>query len=212
MIGGKNRGFTLLELTISIALIGIITLIIMGAMRLGSRSVESGGKKIEASERARSSLTLIDSQVQSYIPLTYEDGENKKYYFKGERELMRFSSNYSIWGGEKGYVLVTYLVKSGDNGRQVLYASENVVGLEGTRETKLFDTFERIYFEYFFKDPTEEEGKWVEQWTDDANTPKKVRLHLIEGGRDLSFIIPLRAQGTTEGLAGAGASIRAAGH
>ncbi len=212
MISGGNRGFTLLELTISIALIGIITLIVMGAMRLGSRAVESGGKKIETSERARSSLTLIDSQVQSYIPLTYEDGENKKYYFKGERELMQFSSNYSIWGGEKGYVLVTYSVKSGDNGRQVLYASENVVGLEGTRETKLFDTFERIYFEYFFKDPTEEEGKWVEQWTDDANTPKEVRLHLIEGGRDLALIIPLRAQGTAEGLAGAGASIRAAGN
>jgi prepilin-type N-terminal cleavage/methylation domain-containing protein len=212
MIGRGNRGFTLLELTISIALIGIITLIVMGAMRLGSRSVESGGKKIESSERTRSSLTLIDSQVQSYIPLTYEDGENRKYYFKGERELMQFSSNYSIWGGEKGYVLVTYSVKSGDNGRQVLYASENVIGLEGTRETKLFDTFERIYFEYFFKDPTEEEGKWVEQWTDDANTPKKVKLHLIEGGRDLSLIIPLRAQGTVEGLAGTGASIRAAGH
>lgn len=192
-----EAGFTLLELMISIALIGIIVLIIAGAMRLGFRSVDSGEKKIESLERMRASLNIIDSQIQSEIPLTYDDEEgSRKYYFKGEREFMQFPTNYSIWGGEIGYVTVTYKVEYGDNGKQVLYASENIVGMEGKRDAKLFDAFEMIYFEYFFKDPTEEEGKWVNQWTDDVNIPEKIKLHLVEGTRDLSIIFPFRAKGS----------------
>jgi hypothetical protein len=59
---------------------------------------------------------------------------------------------------------------------------------------KLLDNFDEIYFEYFYKDPTEEEGKWVEEWTDTANIPEKIRLHLVSGQRDLSFIIPVRVR------------------
>jgi general secretion pathway protein J len=191
-----KAGFTLLELIISIALIGIIVLIIAGAMRLGFRSVDSGEKKIESLERMRASLNIIDSQIQSEIPLTYDDEGAIKYYFKGEREFMQFPTNYSIWGGENGYVIATYKVESGDNGKQVLYVSENIVGMEIKRDTKLFDAYEMIYFEYFFKDPTEEEGKWVDQWTDDVNIPEKIKLHLVEGTRDLSIIIPFRARGS----------------
>jgi prepilin-type N-terminal cleavage/methylation domain-containing protein len=193
----KDYGFTLLELMISFAIIGIIIVIIIGAMRLGLRSVDSGEKRMESLERFRTSLNIVDSQIQSEIPLTYVDEDaNTKYYFKGEREFMRFSTNYSIWGGEKGYVIVTYTVEPAENGKEILYASENLVGLEAKRNTKLFDNFEKIYFEYFFKDPTEEEGKWVDHLTDDTNIPEKIKLHLIKGTIDLSLIIPFRARGS----------------
>jgi general secretion pathway protein J len=200
----SNQGFTLLELTISITLIGLIVLIIVGAMSLGYRSMESGEKKATALERLRASFSIIDSQIQSHVPLTYEKDGEIKYYFQGERELMRFSSNYSIWGGAKGYVITTYSVRQGENGKQILYASENIAGLEGQRETVLLDNFEQIYFEYFFKDPTEEEGSWKEQWSEELLIPAKVKLHLMKGPTDLALIIPIRVQGSPEELAEAG--------
>lgn len=194
----STQGFTLLELTISIALIGIIVLIITGALRLGWRAIESGEKKIESLERSRTSFEIMDSQIQSYAPLTYQDEEDiedigKKYYFVGERNSMQFSTNYSVWGGEKGYVIATYTVTPGENGKQILSVSENVVGMETSRKTELFNTFEEIYFEYFYKDPTEEEGKWVDQWTETTGVPQKVKIHFIQDFRDLPLIIPLRA-------------------
>ncbi len=192
----RDCGFTLLELIISIGLVGIIILITAGAMRLGARSIASGEKKIESLERIRTSLNIIDSQIQSEIPITYYEEDVRKYYFKGEREFMQFSTNYSIWGGERGYVIVTYKVESGDYGKQALYASENIIGIDEARETKLLDAFDGIYFEYFYKDPTEEEGEWVEQWTDDVNIPEKVILHLVEGTKDLSMTIPFRTRGS----------------
>ena len=197
----NSLGFTLLELIISITLLGIIVLITAGAMRLGFRSVDTGEKRIESLERIRASLNIIDSQIQSAIPLTYDENGIKKYFFKGDRESLQFSTNYSIWGGQKGYVIVTYRVESRDQGKQVLYASENIVGIEDKRDAKLFDAFDKIYFEYFYKDPTEEQGKWIEQWTDDTTIPEKVRLHIIDKTKDLSMIIPVRVQGTMSQIA-----------
>jgi prepilin-type N-terminal cleavage/methylation domain-containing protein len=187
-----DYGFTLLELMISLVLLVISIVILVGAMRLSFRSVDAGEKKIESLERIRASFNIIDSQIQSQIPLTYDEEGVREYYFTGEKDSMQFSTNYSIWGGQKGYVIVTYRVSSEENGKPVLYASENIVGIEGSRETKLLDAFDAIYFEYFYKDPTEEAGNWVEQWTDSSTIPEKIKVHLVTGERDLSLIIPVR--------------------
>jgi prepilin-type N-terminal cleavage/methylation domain-containing protein len=194
----KDYGFTLLELLISILMLGIIILIVGGAMRLGFRSVDAGEKKAESLERFMSSLNIIDSQIQSLLPLTSNEEGNEEgtvnSNFTGNRESLQFSTNYSIWGVQKGYVTVSYDVSSEDTGKPVLYATENIVGTEDSRETKLLDSFDEIYFDYFYKDPTEEEGKWIEEWTDATNLPEKIRLHLVTGQRDLSLIIPVRVR------------------
>jgi prepilin-type N-terminal cleavage/methylation domain-containing protein len=201
------NGFTLLELLISLVMIGGIAIIITSAMRLGIRTVSTGETKIDHLERTRASFNIIDSQIQSQIPLTFEENGEKKYYFQGEKEYIQFSTNYSLWGGQKGYVTVRYKVESDDTGKQFLAVSENIIGTNSNREARLFTSADAIHFEYFFKDTTEEKGKWVEKWTDTANIPEKVNFHLIYGAKDLSMIIPMR----TSGSLSQASSTRAAG-
>lgn len=191
-----NKGFTILELIISITLIGIIVVILMGAMRLGLRSIESGEKKTEQLERMRSSINIIDHQIQSQFPLTYTDEDgNKSYYFQAGQDFMQFATNYSIWSGGKGYVIATYKVIPEDN-KEALYVSENIIGIDEIRDTKLFDNYEKIYFEYFTRDLLTEEGKWVNEWTNEMSFPEKVKIHLIKNMNDLSMIFPIRTRGT----------------
>lgn len=192
----SSRGFTLLELMISIVLLSVIILIIFSAARLGFRSIETGGKKIEALERNRASLNIINAQVQSMTPLTYNDPKAKNpkpNYFKGEGGLMQFSTNYSIWGGQRGYVVVSYRIEPDNDGKQTLYATENTVGIEDYKETKLLEALDKLSFEYFYKGPTDEKGDWIEKWTDDTNIPLKIRINFIIGKSDISLIIPMWA-------------------
>ncbi len=192
----SRRGFTLLELMISIAMIGVIVLILFGAMRLGFRSVDAGEKKIETLERLRASLNTVDAQIQSEVPISYTDEDGStRYYFKGEETAMEFSTNYSLWSGQAGYVVVHYTVASDSFGQKSLLISENVIGMEAMRQTYLFDSFSDISFEYFYKSPTDEVGNWVTKWTDDTDIPEKVKLHLVRGAEDFSMIIPMRARG-----------------
>ena len=67
---GSSAGFTLLELLISMTLLVVIVVIAFGAMRISSRSMSAGERKMDALERYRTVLSIIDSQVESHIPLT----------------------------------------------------------------------------------------------------------------------------------------------
>jgi general secretion pathway protein J len=198
MPGNKKleKGFTLLELIISITLLGIIVLVVMGATRLGFRSVDSGERKVESLERLRTSLSIIESQIQSEIPLTYDDEGSRKYYFKGSRESMQFSTNSSLLNGQRGYVLASYRVAADVDGKQALYLSENSIGMENRTETRLLEGFDELYFEYFYTPPATEEGTWVAEWSDDATMPEKVSVHMVQGLRDLSMILPMRTRGS----------------
>jgi len=194
----KQSGHTLLELLIVLSLIGLIVLIVGGSMRLGFRSVEKGEKKIESLERFKVSLNIVDSQIQSFIPLVSKDSDPavkaKDYLFSGDSESIKFPTNYSIWSDNAGYVMVAYRVETDGNGKQSLSATENTIGQEVVRQTRLFDMFDRIYFEYFFLLPPEEKGKWLEQWTDTPVVPEKIKFHLVNGRNHLSFIIPIRVR------------------
>ncbi|MEJ2697492.1 MAG: prepilin-type N-terminal cleavage/methylation domain-containing protein [Candidatus Sulfobium sp.] len=203
---GSEGGFTLLELVVAFAILGFIVVIIAGAMRLGIRSVDSGEKRIDSLERLRTSLNILDSQVQSETPLTKDDNGEKKLYFQGERDSMQFATNYSIWGGQTGYVVVNYRVEADADGKQALAASENVIGIDEERDTRLFTGMDSIYFEYFYKGPTDEKGSWIDTWTDDTGIPEKVKVHLVQGRQDFSLIIPMRTFGSIAESAGFGSS------
>lgn len=149
---------------------------------------------MESLERMRASLEIIDSQIQSGIPLIRPEGKTL-YYFKGTNDSLQLSSTFSIWGTQKGSVIASYRVMPDEHGRKSLYVSENIIGIKEKRNAKLLEEFGEIYFEYFYKDPLKKEEMWVAEWTDDSLIPKKVRLNLNDGTKRFSMIIPIRARG-----------------
>lgn len=189
----RNAGFTLLELLISITLIAVLLVIIFGAMRLGFRSIDKGQAKIEYLERLRSSLNIIESQIQSNLPLTFTEEGSTKYYFQADNNSVRFASNFSIWNGQNGYVIVSYTIEHDPIGKKSLYAAENIVGTQHENKTKLFDNLDNIEFEFFGKDPLKDNAEWLRQWSNNTAIPEKVRLHIVDGTRSFSLTIPLNA-------------------
>jgi len=190
-----DSGFTLLELLISMSLLVVIVVVTMGAMRIGSRSVAAGEIKMEAQERLRTVLSIMDAQIQSQVPLTYDEEGSRKYYFRGDGKNLRFSTNHSIWGGRKGAVVVEYRVEAdNDTGKEILHASEQIPGIEGRRQSRLIEAT-GISFEYFTKDPTEEQGKWVEVLSDGTVIPEKIRVTMARRPENVSLVLPVRVRG-----------------
>jgi len=190
-----QKGFTLLELLISIAIIGLIVLIITGALRLAHRSVESGERKIEEIERIRATLGVIDAQVQSALPLLQNGDGVEKPFFSGGGESLSLATNYSLWGGEKGYVIVTYEVESEDNAKQALHITEQTYGIDNIQETTLLQACDEIRFFYFRHDMEGANEEWLEDWTDETKLPEKVMLVIRRGRTKTSLTMPLRVQG-----------------
>jgi type II secretory pathway component PulJ len=190
-----DKGFTLIELLASITLIMVLTVIVLGALRLSYKSLRSGEKITASTERLRTSLSIIDAQLQSSFlhMLSGEDKEKEgKICFAASREKLKFTSNYSLWGSRRGYLMVVYEVLENDNGRKTLQASESMVGCNSIKRTTLLDGLDDMYFEYY-EQPQEGDPRWVEQWTDEQKTPGKIRLHMVDKSRHEVLIIPVRA-------------------
>lgn len=182
-----NKGFTLLELMISITIFTIILLIIFGAVRLGYRSIEKAERTIELLERLRTSITIIESQFQSQIPLTYEENGEKRLYFIGQKESIQFTTNYSAWSGQRGYVRVVYNIEPDPNGRKALYLTENTILLDDSRKTMLLNDLEEISFHYFYKEPQNLDGEWRDEWTETNFLPEKVTINIVDRNKKISL-------------------------
>ncbi len=193
-ISFRKQGFTLLEMIISLSIIGIIILVISGAMRLGVNSMDKGDRKINSLERIRSSMNIMDSQVQSLFPFKYDEDGVEKIYFSGKGNSLMFSTNYSAWGAEWGYISVKYSVVEDNNGKFGLQSVENVLGRERLRTLKLFDSLKGIYFEYLSQKESEdgEIFEWVDSWESDKSIPPKIRVHLLYDEKEYSFTLPVR--------------------
>ncbi|NJD57312.1 MAG: prepilin-type N-terminal cleavage/methylation domain-containing protein [Nitrospirae bacterium] len=194
----RQRGFTLLELVIAITLIGLIVLIVTGAMRLSYRSVSSGEKRIDQLERLRTTAGVIDAQVQSCMPLRTEPDTEPKSSLKGQSDSLELATNYSLWKGRAGYVLAAYHIALGEDGRQALSISEHTVGVDDTRETQLLGGFDEMRFSYYATAAGESEGSWAEEWTDETLMPEKVRLIMKRAGKSMVMTIPLRVRGAED--------------
>ena len=201
--GPGQQGFTLLELMISLVLMGVVVLITAGAMRLGTRAAESGQSKIESIERFRTSLNIIESQIQSAFMIKNSSPTVDLDFaqLKGDRKSLQFRSLYSLWGGAKGPVFAAYEVREENRGGKTLYVAESPIIIpDAAREVRLIESANDIFFEYYHKGPTDEKGSWVDDWTDKATIPDKIRLTLKKDMKVLALIIPLKVAVKTQNI------------
>jgi prepilin-type N-terminal cleavage/methylation domain-containing protein len=201
----NKRGFTLLELLISITMLAFIIGIISGALSLASQSLNRGAGKINSLERVKTSFSLVESQIQSLFVSQYVDQGEKKVLFSGQKDRLLFATNYSIWGGIKGNTLVEYAVEGDDKGKQNLKVTENTIGLDTKRETVLFTGYDKIFFEYFSKNIFEE-GKWVDEWSkEEKGIPEKININLISGAKNMSLVVHIYVKAPPASSSGGGA-------
>lgn len=191
MAYGGNRGFTLLELLISLTILSLITLLVFGAFRIGIRAWEKGEKNIDGRQRERIVLDLIKRQLAS-IPVDTVKGE-KALALKGDSKSMAFVSDIHLVPGDKfGMVYVNYRVEEGEDGGEILRFSErNVVMMMGKDadidgSDDLFIELLKgagMVFEYLKNVPDEETPQWQETWNpeNDPGFPVAVRMTLTRG-------------------------------
>ena len=171
----SGAGFTLLELVISIVLMVSIVLVAGAAMRLGYRSLTKGQKMMDTLQRVRASFTIMNAQIQSAAPLVSEEDGSKVLEFEGAGDSLKFATNYSIWGGKRGHVLVEYQVRD-DGGRQSLYAIESIAETGRQRETKLFQGYAAIYFLYSDTTDPDVEEEWTHEWSTLSKAPAPLTI------------------------------------
>ncbi len=194
---GPQGGFTLLELLISMALLLVLAVVVGGAFRLGFRSIDAGEGRLDALERCRASVGILTAQLQSALPLSFEEDGTRKSCFKGDDKTLRFATSCSLWGENRGAVVVSYRLEPGAGGRWVLYAAERGMDRETVQEAMLFDDLKEWTISYFGREAAEERGRWKTEWTDESRLPDRVQIAFTRDRQEGRLCIPLYARTVT---------------
>ena len=103
----SNQGFTLLELILSLGIIGFIVTISLGAIRLGTSAQETGQLKIDTFQRLRLIQNQLGQKIKSNYPLfmfqeknifTSKNSQEKPkrlLFFEGKNNSLRFVTSSS---------------------------------------------------------------------------------------------------------------------
>ena len=194
MLHGQDRGFTLLELLISLTIVAVIVVIVFGALRTGIRAWEKGEKDVEARQRQRIVLDLIKRQLASICVSEAGGGDQHLIPLKGDNKSIEFVSCIPMAPGNRfGRVFVKYTVQSenGGNKEHLTFYEKNIVlpnrdivvdDLDEDAFSELIPGMKSIEFEYLKDRPGEEASIWQETWDPavDKGTPRAVRVTLRE--------------------------------
>jgi general secretion pathway protein J len=188
------KGFTLVELLISLTIIGVIVVIIFGALRIGVRAWEKGERDIESHQRRRVVLDLVKQQLASTHPYQLKRGSRRWSFFKGENKSVAFVSNIPLMPGNMaGMVYVEYAVmpaEGTDREHLLFYEKDVTVSDRVINQTdqiaedafvELMTDAKGIAFEYL-KASRSETSEWQEAWdsVEENGLPEAVRITLKE--------------------------------
>ena len=207
MIFGK-RGFTLLELILSLAMMGVVLLIIFGALRVGTRAWEKGEKDVAVHQRQRAVLGLLSRQIASACIYEIKMGDDT-FNFKGSEGTMEFVSRSPIVPGAlTGVVFVKYMVQEGDgDGKKQLNLYEKDAGflkeedVENQSEEDLFTLIsglQDLQFEYLKGGEDKSETDWQASWDPSEKTGLPLAVKIIlkqnEETASIRLIVPIRCR------------------
>ena len=201
-------GFTLLELMLSLAILGVVLLIIFGALRIGTRAWEKGEKDVEIQQRRRAVLDLIQKQIASACLYEIKTGD-EAFYFKGSDSEVEFVSRSPIAPGSRsGIVYVKYSAGEGDQNEKmtlVLYERDMIFMKKEDFSSdaeeyslKLMSGFQNLQFEYLKMAEDGSETSWQSSWDssgDNKEMPLAVKMTLDGELEDaLCLIVPIRCR------------------
>jgi general secretion pathway protein J len=208
-------GFTLVEVVITLTILGFILLMIFGVFRLGLSAWEKGENFKEEDQRLRITSQLISRQIKSIFPykVRTKKAEGDYLAFEGGARSIKFVSTLPLRGGQsQGLVYVIYDWKKNDKGNESLILYEQrVLNKDFMSETPkeesgvpLMEDLAEVQFEYYREEDLQNKkaAEWVEEWKarEEGELPKAIRITLvprkngtIERGSSLTIVASLPA-------------------
>ncbi|MBE0623369.1 MAG: prepilin-type N-terminal cleavage/methylation domain-containing protein [Burkholderiales bacterium] len=190
MSSGGERGFTLLELMIGLALLGLIMTLIFAGLQLVIRGWDEAEATGERSNRIRLVRALLTRELEAVYPYRWKNSADMNLAFMGGGDSLRFVSSTPPRAGQGGLNLVEFAVAGSAQGVRLLMRRQipqreqrDFDRLEEVEGMVLLEGLDGAAFEYYGSDTPAGRPSWRDRWEDLQRLPQLVRVSLRPKGR-----------------------------
>ncbi len=180
----RDTGFTLVELMVAIAILGLFMTVAMGSLRIASRSTAAGIDRADTTEEMRAVSEFLRQQLAHAPKLTSRDGGQDRIVFSGASRELRFAAPAPQFADDAG--LVTYILAA-ENIEGIHYLTLAIAPFDPSTgdidafqpdERRIISTgFETIVFAYYGAVKARGRPEWKSAWPGDAEyLPAAVRV------------------------------------
>jgi general secretion pathway protein J len=190
----QTPGFTLVEVIVTMTILGFLLVVVYGVFGMGRSAWERGDGIREKYQKFRIISRLVSSQIKSTVPLKVksEKAEGDFLAFAGASQSLKFVSALSLKSGRpEGLIYTVYEFQEGggEGGKLVVYErkalNKNFMEEPPKEESgvSLLEDLSSVRFEYFREeDPNKNrEAEWVEEWNakEENELPRALRITIL---------------------------------
>lgn len=200
---GGEGGFSLLEMVVAVALIGLLGLLATETARFSRDGYERGLQSSEALDERRALRRFFSALLAEAEPVSLEDDEGRlAVFFEGDAERLTVLAPYAALAGlarrgplaalaqRPGLAVLSlgFRRDAGGEGALVLehapFTHDAQLRREASGEALLLGPLRDARWRYFGREPEQapEDAAWREQWRLRENTPLAVSLSIDGGG------------------------------
>ena len=194
----KHKGFTLIEILVSLTLLGLIFLLLFNSLHTANKSWIAGEKKISQNDETRLAAIFIRRQLTHALPVMWINQKKQQLLFKGNEDQLSFASTLPAHRGGGGLNLITIKVEQQDSENKQLILEyqninpdmESITFQDATPEQNkaiLLSDIESIELNYFGSAQPNQPSDWHDDWTDQKNLPQLIRLQIHSSATHINW-------------------------
>jgi prepilin-type N-terminal cleavage/methylation domain-containing protein len=179
-------GFTLIEVMVSLAIIGLITTLMFSALRVGVDTWERGFARIQDLDQRSRVEMLLRRQLSLASRAEFSGEDGAFVLFAGDGHSLEFVSRYSLFDGTTDARKIDYLAEDGRFTYREHFLFDYQFGEIVDGESRVLADFARVDFRYLSTD-RDGRAEWIENWELGAGLPKAVQVRI----NDDYTVVPL---------------------
>ena len=181
------EGFTLVELVVAMALLGIMMLLLYSGLSFALRSWDAGEVNGRRTADRRIGENFLRREVAELFPMRFKDAMVVKVAFLGEPQKLKFVSSRAPGITQGGLSLVSVEVESGATPRERHLVMRRAMPddeakdfgpLDHAERTVLIEDVESVKFDYFGTENDFTDPKWYDTWPYAERIPRLVRMRI----------------------------------